>query len=173
MAAYWTIRHADPAGPRGGGYREKNSFTRYRVPANRARSSFERTYVTSPFREELMTNLIPGPALMVRRESSDVSVSFIEPMIFQESDCAFTAFDHRSISNNHSPRLKEKELRKGVATPSNATLLFDASTSESTTVTISSSIPAFRNFATMSSWTRACSGEVKTEKLTVSTSISP
>jgi hypothetical protein len=65
---------------------------------------------------------------MVRRESSShVSVSFIEPMIFQESDCTFTAFDHRSISNNHSSRLKEKELRKGVAMPSNATLLFDAS----------------------------------------------
>src|SRR5260370_15409726 len=84
---------------RGSGYREKNSFTRYRVPANRARSSFERTYVISPFREELMTNLIPGPALMMRTESSDVSVSFIQPMIFQESDCAFTAFDHRSMSN--------------------------------------------------------------------------
>src|SRR5262249_61867816 len=105
-----------------------------RVPANLARSSFERTYVTIPFRGELMANLIPGPALMVRREASDVSVSFIEPMIFQESDCTFTAFDHRSISNNHSSRLKEKELRKGVAMPSNATLL-DASTSESTTVT--------------------------------------
>jgi hypothetical protein len=64
-----------------------------------------------------MTNLIPGPALMVRREASDVSVSFIEPMIFQESDCAFTAFDQRSISNNQSSRLKEKELREGVAMP--------------------------------------------------------
>jgi hypothetical protein len=58
-------------------YREKNSLTRYRVPANRARSSFGRTYVTSPFPGELMANLIPGPALMVRREASDVSVSGI------------------------------------------------------------------------------------------------
>ena len=64
-----------------------------------------------------MTNLIPGPALMVRREGSDVSVSFIEPISFQASDCTFTAFDHRSINNNHSARLKEKELRKGVAMP--------------------------------------------------------
>src|SRR5215467_12567608 len=54
----------------------------------------------------------------------------MEPMTFQESDCVFTAFDQRSISNNHSASLKEKELRKGVAMPSNATLLFDASTSQ-------------------------------------------
>src|SRR5215468_10962196 len=74
-------------------------------------------------------------------------------MTLQESDCAFTAFDQRSISNNHSTSLKEKELRKGVAMPSNATLLFDASTSESTIVTTSSSTSAFRNFATISSWT--------------------
>src|SRR5262249_52040754 len=77
-------------------------------------------------------------------------------MTLQESDCAFTAFDQRSISNNHSTSLKEKELRKGVAMPSNATLLFDASTSESTIVTTSSSRSAFRNFATISSWIRAC-----------------
>src|SRR5215831_5506375 len=97
----------------------------------------------------------------------------MEPMTFQESDCVFTAFDQRSISNNHCASLKEKELRKGVAMPSNATLLFDASTSESTTVTTSSSTSAFRNFAIISSWTRACSGEVKTEKPTVSTIIRP
>jgi hypothetical protein len=72
-------------------------------------------------------------------------------MTFQESDCVFTAFDQRSISNDHSASLKEKELRKGVAMPSNATLLFDASTSESTTVTTSSYTSAFRNFAIISS----------------------
>src|SRR5262245_1438451 len=111
------------------------------MPANRASSSFERTYVTGPFLGELMANLIPGPALMVRTEACAVSISVIEPIVFQESDCNFTAFDHSSISNNHSSRLKEKELRNGVAMPNNATLLFDASTSESTTVTISSSTP--------------------------------
>ena len=94
-------------------------------------------------------------------------------MTFQESDCVFTAFDQRSISNNHSASLKEKEVRKGVAMPSNATLLFDASTSDSTTVTTSSSAFAFRKFAIISSWTRACSGEVKAEKPTVSTIIRP
>lgn len=120
-----------------------------------------------------MANLIPGPALMVRTEACDVSVSIIEPMVFQESDCDFTAFDHSSISNNHSSRLKEKELRKGVAMPNNATLLFDASTSESTMVTISSSTPPFRNFATMSSWTPACIGEVNPGKLTASIIIVP
>src|SRR5262245_64686230 len=86
-------------------------------------------------------------------------------MTLQESDCAFTAFDQRSISNNHSTSLKEKELRKGVAMPSNATLFFDASTSESTIVTTSSSRSAFRNFATISSWIRACR-EAKIEKPT-------
>src|SRR5262249_6199162 len=93
-------------------------------------------------------------------------------MTFQELDCVFTAFDQRSMSDNHSSSLKEKELRKGVAMPSNATLLFDASTSESTTVTTSSSTPALRNFAIISSWIRACSGEVKTERPSVSTIIS-
>ena len=112
-----------------------------------------------------MTSLIPGPALMVRREGSEVSISFIEPIIFQESDCAFTAFDHRAMSNNHSSRLKEKELRNGVAMPSNATLP-DVSASESTTVTTSSSISKFWNFAMSSSWTWACSGKVKADKLT-------
>src|SRR6516164_1193713 len=80
-------------------------------------SFFERTNVAIPFWEELMTNLTPGPALIVRWETSDVCVSVIEPMTFQESDCVFTAFDQRSISNNHSASLKEKELRKGVAMP--------------------------------------------------------
>jgi|SRR6516165_646511 len=47
-------------------YREKNSFTRYRAFSNPAMSSFERTNVTVPFWEELMTNLTPGPALIVR-----------------------------------------------------------------------------------------------------------
>src|SRR5262245_66131452 len=115
-----------------------------------------------------MTYLISGPALMVRTEACDVSVSIIEPMVFQESDCDFTAFDHSSISNNHSSRPKENELRKGVAMPNNATLLFDASTSESIMVTISSSTSPFRNFATMSSWTPACIGEVNPGKLTAS-----
>ena len=72
-------------------------------------SFFERTNVAIPFWEELMTNLTPGPALIVRRETSDVSVSVMEPMTFQESDCVFTALDQRSISNNHSASLKEKE----------------------------------------------------------------
>src|SRR5258708_12401670 len=94
-------------------------------------------------------------------------------MTLQESDCAFTAFDQRSISDNHSTSLKEKELRKGVAMPSNATLLFDASTSESTIVTTSSSRSAFRNFATISSWIRACSRETNTDNPTVTTLLSP
>src|SRR5260370_30186285 len=134
---------------------------------------FETMNLTNPFLENLMKNLTPGPALIVRWETSDVSGSVIEPMTLQESDCAFTAFDQRSISDNHSTSLKEKELRKGVAMPSNATLLFDASTSESTIVTTSSSRSAFRNFATISSWIRACSGEAKTEKPTVTTIIRP
>jgi hypothetical protein len=46
---------------RDAGYREKNSFTRYRAFSNPAMSSFERTNVTVPFWEELMT---PGPALL-------------------------------------------------------------------------------------------------------------
>src|SRR6476620_4469253 len=120
-----------------------------------------------------MTILIPGPALMVRIETSDVSLSCIDPMIFQDSDCAFSALDHRSISSNQSSRLKEKELRGGVAMASNATLLFADSTSQSTRVTISSSIPTFRNFATMSSWIRACSGEAKINELSARTVISP
>jgi hypothetical protein len=60
---------------RDAGYRENNSFTRYRAFSNPAMSSFERTNVTVPFWEELMTNLTPGPALIVRSETSDVSVS--------------------------------------------------------------------------------------------------
>ena len=119
-----------------------------------------------------MTILIPGPALMVRIETSDVSLSFIVPMTFQDSDCAFTALDHRSISSDQSSPLKEKELRGGVAMASNATLLFAASTSQSIRVTISSSIPTFRNFATMSNWIRACSGEAKINELSASTIIS-
>src|SRR5262249_18691973 len=47
-------------------YCEKNSFTRYRAFSNLAMSSFERTNVTVPCWKELMTNLPPGPALIVR-----------------------------------------------------------------------------------------------------------
>ena len=96
-----------------------------------------------PFLERTDDELDPRPG--AHREMRDVRRFrlLIEPMTLQESDCAFTAFDQRSISNNHSTSLKEKELRKGVAMPSNATLLFDASTSESITVTTSSSTSAF------------------------------
>jgi hypothetical protein len=69
-----------------------------------------------------MTNLTPGPALIV-----EVSVSVIEPTTFQESDCAFIAFVQSSINDNHPARPNENEVRTGVAMPRSAILLFDAS----------------------------------------------
>jgi hypothetical protein len=60
---------------------------------------------------DVTANLTPGPALTVRREASAVPISVIEPMNFQEADCALTAVVHKPKRDVHSLRLKTKDVR--------------------------------------------------------------
>ena len=78
-------------------------------------SFFERTKVTIPFWEELMTNLTPGPALI--GEMRDVRRFRLRHGADDFPGVRLRLHRLRPEVDFHSASLKEKELRKGVAMP--------------------------------------------------------